>query len=303
MLCSARELKLSDDHGGLLDPRRRRAGRPATSASSCSSTTRCFTLKLTPNLGHCLSVLRRRARSRGVDRRAAARRRRSRRCASTATRQAAGRRSRRPICAGASPAASCATSTRARTTPAWMVDRLARCGQRTVTPLVDISNYVMFEYGRPSHIFDLDKIHGGLDRALGPAGRVARSCSTAARSRSTSTVGVIADAARVESLAGIMGGDATAVSDDDAQRLRRGRVLVARGGRRALAPLQLLDRRRPSLRARRRPGDDGRAHRAHHAADRRDLRRRNARGPIDDQVVDAAEARRRSRCASRAPPR
>ena len=43
-----------------------------------------------------------------------------------------------------------------------MVDRLARCGQRSVTALVDISNYVMFEFGRPSHIFDLDKIHQGL---------------------------------------------------------------------------------------------------------------------------------------------
>ena len=52
-------------------------------------------------------------------------------------------------------------------TPAWMVDRLARCGQRSVTALVDISNYVMFELGRPSHIFDLDKIHGGLHSALG----------------------------------------------------------------------------------------------------------------------------------------
>ena len=41
--------------------------------------------------------------------------------------------------------------TRART-PGWMVERLARCGQRSVTALVDISNYVMFEYGRPSHI-------------------------------------------------------------------------------------------------------------------------------------------------------
>ena len=47
-------------------------------------------------------------------------------------------------------------------TPAWMVDRLARCGQRSVTALVDISNYVMFEYGRPSHVFDLDKIHDRL---------------------------------------------------------------------------------------------------------------------------------------------
>jgi phenylalanyl-tRNA synthetase beta chain len=94
-----------------------------------------------------------------------------------------------------------------------MVDRLARCGQRSVTALVDISNYVMFEYGRPSHIFDLDKIHGGWR------------CAGAARARQlkllngntvalTIQVGVIADEQEVESLAGIMGGDATAVSDD-----------------------------------------------------------------------------------------
>jgi phenylalanyl-tRNA synthetase beta chain len=55
-----------------------------------------------------------------------------------------------------------------------MVDRLARCGQRSVTALVDISNYVMFELGRPSHIFDLDKIHGGLDVRWGKAGRAAQ---------------------------------------------------------------------------------------------------------------------------------
>jgi phenylalanyl-tRNA synthetase beta chain len=61
-----------------------------------------------------------------------------------------------------------------------MVDRLARCGQRSVTALVDISNYVMFELGRPSHIFDLDKIHGGLDVRWGrPAS--SSSCSTATR--------------------------------------------------------------------------------------------------------------------------
>ena len=55
-------------------------------------------------------------------------------------------------------------------TPQWMVDRLARCGQRSVTALVDISNYVMFEFGRPSHVFDLDKIHGALDVRWGKAG-------------------------------------------------------------------------------------------------------------------------------------
>jgi len=98
------------------------------------------------------------------------------------------------------------------TTPAWMVDRLARCGQRSVSALVDISNYVMFEFGRPSHIFDLDKIHGGLQVRWGREGEQLKLLNG-----NTVTVdakvGVIADDHQVESLAGIMGGDATAVSD------------------------------------------------------------------------------------------
>ena len=94
-----------------------------------------------------------------------------------------------------------------------MVDRLARCGQRSVTALVDISNYVMFEYGQPTHIFDLDKIHGGLTVRWGHAGEQLKLLNG-----NTVTVdekvGVIADEREVESLAGIMGGDATSVSDD-----------------------------------------------------------------------------------------
>jgi phenylalanyl-tRNA synthetase beta chain len=65
---------------------------------------------------------------------------------------------------------------------------------------------------------------------------------------------VIADDQAVESLAGIMGGDATAVSDDTRQRLCRSRLLVARGRGRAWPPLQLQHRCRPPLRARCRPG-------------------------------------------------
>ncbi len=93
-----------------------------------------------------------------------------------------------------------------------MVERLARCGQRSVNALVDISNYVMFEFGRPSHIFDLDKIHGGLDVRWGKAGEQLKLLNGNTVSVDE-TVGVIADDQAVESLAGIMGGDATAVSD------------------------------------------------------------------------------------------
>src|SRR5690606_6748243 len=47
-------------------------------------------------------------------------------------------------------------------TPAWMKSRLERAGQRSVSALVDISNYVMLELGRPTHVFDLQRIQGGL---------------------------------------------------------------------------------------------------------------------------------------------
>jgi phenylalanyl-tRNA synthetase beta chain len=98
-------------------------------------------------------------------------------------------------------------------TPAWMVDRLARCGQRSVSALVDISNYVMFEFGRPSHIFDLDKIH---DRLVVRWARPGESLKLLNGNtvELDGSVGVIADERAVESLAGIMGGDATAVGDD-----------------------------------------------------------------------------------------
>jgi len=81
------------------------------------------------------------------------------------------------------------------------------------SPLVDISNYVMFEYGRPSHIFDLDKIHGGLDVRWGRVGEQLKLLNGNTVSLDDK-VGIIADDVQVESLAGIMGGDATAVSDD-----------------------------------------------------------------------------------------
>ena len=103
-------------------------------------------------------------------------------------------------------------NTRART-PGWMVERLARCGQRSVTALVDISNYVMFEYGRPSHIFDLDKIHDRLVVRWGQPGETLKLLN-GNTIEVDANVGVIADAQGVESLAGIMGGDATAVSDE-----------------------------------------------------------------------------------------
>ncbi|HEY2257016.1 MAG TPA: phenylalanine--tRNA ligase subunit beta, partial [Variovorax sp.] len=158
MLCSARELQLSDDHGGLLELA---ADAPigADVRGVLQLDDVLLTLKLTPNLAHGLSVY-------GIARELAALTGAPLKTpavvpvpASFADKlpvtveapELCGRFSGRIVRGVDSQAA----------TPAWMVERLARCGQRSVTPLVDISNYVMFEYGQPTHMFDLDKIHGG----------------------------------------------------------------------------------------------------------------------------------------------
>jgi len=210
MLCSAKELQTSEESDGLLE-----LGDGAVVGRNIREQLALddllFTLKLTPNLAHCLSVY-------GIAREvsaltgapllkpefpAAVVKLSDRLAVDVQDKDLCGRFSGRVVRG---------VNTRVAT-PAWMVDRLARCGQRSVSPLVDISNYVMFELGRPSHIFDLDKIHGGLQVRWGKPGEQLKLLNGNTVSVDAE-VGVIADDQAVESLAGIMGGDATAVSDD-----------------------------------------------------------------------------------------
>jgi len=210
MLCSARELKLSEDHGGLMElPLDAPLGQNIREYLDLDDT--LFTLKLTPNLAHCLSVY-------GVAREVSALTGSPLLSpvftpAPVATQDKVAVNISAPdLCGRFSGRVIRNVNTKA-STPQWMVDRLARCGQRSVSPLVDISNYVMFELGRPSHIFDLDKIQGGLDVRWGKPGEQLKLLNGNTVTLDDK-VGVIADAQHVESLAGIMGGDATAVSDD-----------------------------------------------------------------------------------------
>ena len=210
MLCSARELQLSDDHGGLLELR---ADAPLGQdiRQTLQLDDSLMTVKLTPNLAHCLSVY-------GVAREVAALTG-SPLCSPPFPPVAVTTSQTLPVKVSATDLCGRFTGRVVRnlnpraSTPQWMVDRLARCGQRSVTALVDISNYVMFEYGRPSHIFDLDKIHGGLDVRWGKSGEQLQLLNGTIVAVDDK-VGVIADDRQVESLAGIMGGLATAVSDD-----------------------------------------------------------------------------------------
>ena len=167
MLCSARELGLSDDHGGLLAlPVDAPIGQSIREYLDLDDI--YLTLKMTPNRGDCLSMI-------GIARDLAA---------------ITGAKLTLPVI-GAVPStsdtsrsisisapAACGRylgrvishlNTRAAT-PEWMKRRLDRAGFRSIAPLVDITNYLTLERGRPMHAFDNDKLQGGINVRFANAG-------------------------------------------------------------------------------------------------------------------------------------
>jgi len=205
MLCSARELGLSQDHSGLLD-----LGAAATVGEDVRRTLALddhrITIKLTPNKADCLSVL-------GVAREVAA---------LTGARLTppwiptipAQNEAQHPF--GISAVEGCGRFTgrvirnvdAKAPTPEWMKQRLERAGQRSISALVDITNYVMLEMGRPLHVYDLDKLSGAIDVRWGVKGEKLKLLNEQTVDVDGSVL-CIADASGPIGLAGIMGGDST----------------------------------------------------------------------------------------------
>lgn len=97
-------------------------------------------------------------------------------------------------------------------TPNWMKQALERCGLRSISALVDISNFVMLELNRPNHVFDLNSVQGGLSvRWAKPAEKL--TLLGGHEVTLDQRYGVIADSNSLISLAGIMGGERTACTD------------------------------------------------------------------------------------------
>ena len=210
MLCSARELKLSEDHSGLMIlPEDTPIGQDIRETLNLDDTV--FEIKLTPNKADCLSVF-------GVARETAAITGAPltplafEPVAVALTERLPVNVAAPDLCGRFSGRVIRGVNARAKT-PQWMVERLERSGQRSISALVDISNYVMLELGRPSHVFDLDKIHGGIEVRWGRRGE-SLTLLNGNTVELDEAVGVIADDRQVESLAGIMGGDSTAVTLD-----------------------------------------------------------------------------------------
>jgi len=205
MLCSARELGLSDDHSGLLAlPANAPLGRDVRDVLALDD--RIFTLKLTPNRADCLSVL-------GVAREVSA-----------LTRAKLQPPDIRPVAPAIdakfpvkiSDPRGCGrfagrvirNVNAAAPTPAWMKERLERAGQRSIAALVDVTNYVMLELGRPLHVYDLDKLAGGIDVRFGRKGERVKLLNEMAVDVDESVL-CITDRSGPIGLGGIMGGDST----------------------------------------------------------------------------------------------
>ncbi|WP_322998927.1 phenylalanine--tRNA ligase subunit beta [Castellaniella sp.] len=210
MLCSARELGLSQDHGGLLElPADLAPGADLRQALDLDDT--IFTLKLTPNRADCLSIL-------GVAREVAALTGCDLRPLDVPTvpvtidDRLPVRVQAPDLCGRFAGRIVRGVNARAAT-PDWMKARLERAGQRSVSALVDISNYIMLELGRPTHVFDLQRIQGGLTVRWGRDGEQLELLNGQTVTLAPD-VGVIETERALESLAGVMGGQASAVTLD-----------------------------------------------------------------------------------------
>ncbi len=212
MLCSARELGLSEDHAGLLVlPEDAPVGQDVRVYLDLDDV--YFTLKLTPNRGDCLSMF-------GIARDLAAITGARLNLPATVA-VAAKIQDQRSIKLSAPHACSryCGRVIRnvqlKAPTPDWMKRRLERAGLRSISPLVDITNYLTLERGRPMHAFDLDTMKGGINVRWAQAGEELTLLNEQQVNLQSADL-VIADDSGPIAMGGVMGGLKTMVTDSTA---------------------------------------------------------------------------------------
>lgn len=210
MICSASELGIGSDHSGIivLPAGTAEPGDPAGPVLGTDDTV--IELNVTPDRGYCLSV-------RGLARELA--------CgfdldyADPAVEQGLPSDAQAwPL--AVEPEAGCARFALRRVTgvdptaatPWWMARRLLLSGVRPISPAVDVTNYVMLELGHPMHAFDAARLSGGLTVRRARAGETLTTLDDTERTLDPEDV-VICDETGPVSLAGVMGGASTEVSE------------------------------------------------------------------------------------------
>ena len=211
MMCSERELELGEDHDGIIELPTEAADAVGQSyADYADIDDPVIDVAITPNRQDCMGV-------RGIARDLAA----------------AGLGKLKPLkiasVAGGFP---CPTEIRTDDpyscpafygrvirgvkngkSPGWMQARLKSAGQKPISAIVDITNYVMLDHGRPSHAYDLAKLSGAVVARKAKDGESVTALNEKEYTL-TSDMTVIADDKRVHDIAGIMGGEHSGCSDD-----------------------------------------------------------------------------------------
>ncbi len=209
MMCSVRELEIGDEHDGIIElPADAPVG--AAFAGYAGIDDPVFDVAVTPNRQDCMGV-------RGIARDLAA--------AGLGTLKPLAV----PVIAGSGPTkveirtddpegcpafyGRTISGVKNGTAPDWMTRRLKAVGQRSISALVDITNYVMLDLGRPSHAYDMAKLTGPVVARRATDGETV----TVLNGKSftlTPEMTVIADANEVHDIAGIMGGEHSGIADE-----------------------------------------------------------------------------------------
>ena len=208
MLCSAKELGIAADASGLMIlAEDAQIGSDVRKVLDLDD--KLFTIKLTPNRADCLSIS-------GIAREVAALTGAPLQLpaikATTATIDDV-----RQAVLDAAPGCPryCGRIVRGinacATTPRWMKTRLERGGLRSLSAVVDVTNYVMLELGQPLHAFDNEKLSGAIHVRFPKPGEALKLLNEQTVYPGSDTV-LIADESRALALAGIMGGDDSGVT-------------------------------------------------------------------------------------------
>ena len=207
MMCSVRELELGEDHDGIIElPEDAPVGH---SFADYHGAAPVIDVAITPNRPDCMGVY-------GIARDLAA----------------AGLGTLKPIAMpGFDAAGACPVEIRSDDpegcpafygrvikgvkngpSPDWLQQRLTSAGQRPISLLVDLTNYLMLAFGRPAHIYDLAKLTGAVVARRAKNGEQVLALNEKTYTLDDSMV-VIADDNQVHDIAGIMGGEDSGVAD------------------------------------------------------------------------------------------
>ncbi len=213
MMCSVRELELGDEHDGIIElPADAPVG--ASYADYAGLNDPVFDVAITPNRQDCMGV-------RGIARDLAAA------GVGTLVPLATAYRCGVEAVAGEGPGpdvrtddpdgcpafyAQCVSGITNGVAPDWMAKKLRAIGQKPISVLVDITNFVSVDLGRPLHVYDKAKLNGGLVARRAKAGETVLALNGKTYTFDD-TMTVIADDAQVHDIGGIMGGEDSGVSD------------------------------------------------------------------------------------------